>query len=120
MKYGEIKSTILKKLEEFFENYEILTDSNSNNSFIDSESNLKLNALNQIFKKILLESNRSNTNTHILSNLKDNNSTSNSRILLISDFLNNNNNNTIEDFKEIEYDQKLLFLLKRQVNLFIF
>lgn len=94
IKYEEIKNVINKKIEEFFKFYDICLSYNQNNQ-----------PLNQIFKKILLENNKVADNPKILANAPLNTNYKN-RVIIISDSL-------TEEFK---FDQKLLFLMKRQVR----
>jgi hypothetical protein len=99
-KYIDIKKIINERVEEFFNIYEM-------NSLIE-QTYYSQKTLNFIFKKILLENNRMNDikinkNTSILSNLI--NESCKTRILLISEF---------SDADNIKFDQKLLFLMKRQ------
>ena len=108
LKYDEIKTIINKRIEDFFKSYdEIHLNLNFNK---DNQIYVQC-SLNQIFKKILLENNRVSPNkvekpTSVLVNPIDKISSFNkTRILMCSDAL---------DESDILFDQKLLFLMKRQ------
>lgn len=106
LKYDEIRSIVNRKIEEFFKIYEEISLLHHTS---DIRNYVVLKPLNQIFKKILLENNRINnySSHNIFSNVALN---SKSRIIIFSDALNN------EEFalSFFEYDQKLIFLMKRQ------
>ncbi len=103
-KYEDIKSIVNRRIEEFFQIYDNI--SNTSGSMI---------ALNQIFKKILLENNRMNTYkinkpTSILLNSFDKSSNLHrTRVLICSD--------AVEEL-DVSFDQKLFFLMKRQ-NIYV-
>lgn len=99
----DIRKIISNRIEDFFKLYDKCQ------LILEREKIIPINenSLNYIFKKILLENNRSNSvkvnlKTSILSNIM--NESCKTRVLLISDDLNN----------EININQKLLFLMKRQ------
>lgn len=98
--YNDIKAIIAKNIKDFFSLYEKFTDSNCNKE-ISSPS-----PFNQIFKKILLETNNKN-----LSEVKVNTGIDEkqSLILLLSDCVSN---------EQLHYDQKLLYLIKKNKILF--
>ena len=109
----EIKGLIIKRLEEFFRNYdELYFDSNSQ---YNTPNDNNLNNFNPIFKKILLEMNRIEPNNSqglysILTNQIDKIITTHkTRMFVFSDALRE---------EDINYDQKLIFLMKMH-NIYI-
>jgi hypothetical protein len=135
LKFDEIKNIINKKLEEFFKNYEEIQMHNAVNNNVNGTKSLNNSnninnsnfistpiPINQIFKKILLESNRTenisknstcngsentstNNNTLLATTNKKSSNLGRSRVIIFSDMTNDTG---------FEYDQKLLFLMKRQ------
>jgi hypothetical protein len=97
-KNEEIKTIIIKKAEAFFQLYDTL---------VNNEIKMPLNLM---FKKILLENNRVNPlkidkESSILLNVDKTNIQNKMRVLICSD---------ASEESDINYDQKLLFLFKRQ------
>jgi hypothetical protein len=118
-KYDEIRGNVLERLEEFFKGFNEIVEvyrQVTESSMIDetrSVDDIKLYPVNRIFKKILLgkllynriENNRISQGDVLIDKVED--VDGRSRILICSD----------TEVDKFDYDQKLLFLIRRQVNI---
>ena len=113
LKYENIKRIITERIESFFKTFDEINNNLNlqNDNLKSSLTSYNNSATNQILTKILLENNRWSGNklnkpTSILINKNDKLITGNkTRVLICSDL-------KVED--KFNYDQKLIFLLKRQ------